>query len=217
MIEDVKKAFDNDQSPASVFFYCSRNTVELARSSPDAIVATIARQLSSLQSGHPLLPSTMAAYKKREMERFASRSLSIDESRLLILQLAEYYSLTIIVIDALDECDSERRTVLLEILELILQEFSSLMKIFVSSRNDQDIVLHLRDYSNLELSSETNKNDISSFVKAETCSLMKRKKLLALSINKEKLKIEIIEQVTKNADGMSILFSNASHVYASLM
>jgi hypothetical protein len=46
---------------------------------------------------------------------------------------------------------------------------------------------------------------------------MKRKKLLALSINKKKLKIEIIEQITKNADEMSVLFNNASHVDVSLM
>lgn len=159
----------------------------------------------------------MAAYKKREIEGFASGSLSIDESRLLILQLVEYYPLTIIVIDALDECDSEKRTDLLETLESILQESSSLVKIFVSSRDDQDIVLHLRDYPNLELSSEMNKNDISSFVIAETNNLIKRKKLLALSTNKEKLKIEIIEQVTSQAGGMLVLFSTANHAYASLM
>lgn len=37
------------------------------------------------------------------------------------------------------------------------------------------------------------------------------------STNKWNMKIEIIEQVTKKADGMSVLCSNASHVYASLM
>jgi hypothetical protein len=217
VIEDAKKAFHNGQSPAPVFFYCSRNTAEPARSSPDAIVASIARQLSSLQPGYPLLPPTVAAYKKREMEGFASGSLGIDDSRVLILQLAEHYPLTTIVIDALDECDPERRTDLLETLESILQESSSLVKIFVSSRSDQDIVLHLQDYPKLELSSEKNKDDISSFVTAETYNLIQRKKLLALSTNKEKLKIEIIKQVTKNADGMSVLSRNASHVCVPLM
>ena len=217
MIEDAIKAFQNGQSPAPVFFYCSRNTAEPARSSPDKILASIARQLSSLQPGHPLLPPTVAAYKKREMEGFASGSLDIDESRLLILQLIEYYSLTTIVIDALDECDPERRTDLLETLRVVLQESSSLVKIFVSSRDDQDIVLHLRDYPNLELSSEKNKEDISLFVTTETYNLIERKKLLALSTNKKKLKIEIIEHVTKNADGMLVLFSNASYICTSLM
>ena len=217
MIEDVKKASDNCQCSAPVCFYCSRNTAEPARSSPNAIVAIITRQLSSPQLGSPLLPPAVAVYKKREMEGFASGSLSIDESRLLILQLAEHYPLTTIVIDTLDECDPERRTDLLETLESILQKSSGLVKIFVSSRDDQDIVLRLLDYPNLELSSEMNKDDISSFVIAETDNLIKRRKLLALSTNKENLKMEIIEQVTKKADGISVPCSSASHVYAPLM
>ena len=202
MIEDAKKAFYNGQSPPAAFFYCSRNTAEPTRSIPDSIVASIARQLSSLQPGDPLLPPVVAAYTKREQEGFASGSLGIEESRALILQLVEHYQLTTIVIDALDECDPERQADLLETLEEILQESSSLVKIFVSSRDDQDIVLHLRDYPNLELSSDKNMDDITLFVAAETSTLIKRRKLLAFSSNKEHLKTEIIEQVTKGANGM---------------
>jgi len=163
------------------------------------------------------MPPIVAAYKKREMEGFASGSLGIHESCALIIELAEYYPLTTIVIDALDECDPERRADLLETLESILRESSSLVKIFVSSRNDQDIVLHLQNYPNLSLSSEKNKEDISSFVTIETQSLIKRKKLLALSKNKEKLKTEIIERVIKNADGMLVLPSRVSNACVLLM
>ncbi|KAH6670150.1 hypothetical protein B0J14DRAFT_517196 [Halenospora varia] len=202
VIEDAKKVFQNGQSPAPVFFYCSRNTAEPARSNPDAIVASIVRQLSSIQLGHPLLPPTVAAYKKQEMEGFTSGSLGIDESRALILQLAQHYPLITIVIDALDECHPERRADLLRTFESILQECSSLVKIFVSSRDDQDIVWHLQKYPNLELSSNKNTDDITTFVRKETEALIMQGKLLRLSKNKENLKKEIIEQVTKNADGM---------------
>ena len=169
------------------------------------ILASIARQLSSLQPGHHLLPPIVAAYKRKEEEGFASGPLSIDESRELILQFAEQYPLTTIVIDALDECDHERRAELLEALEAILHDSTSLVKIFVSSRDDQDIVLHLRSYPTVELSSEKNKEDITSFVAAETNGLIKRRKLLTSSTNKEKLKMEIIEQVTNGSRGMSVL------------
>lgn len=202
VIEDAQKAFYDGQSPPPAFFYCSRNTAEPMRSNPDSIVASIARQLSNLEPEHPLLPPVVAAYTKREKEGFASGSLDIEESRALILQLVEQYQLTTIVIDALDECDPERRADLLESLEEILQESTSLVKIFVSSRDDQDIVLHLRHYPNLELSSDKNKDDITSFVRAETHDLIRRRKLLKYSSNKENLKAEIIKQVTKGADGM---------------
>ena len=166
MIEDAKKAFYNGQSPAPAFFYCSRNTAEPARSNPDAIVASIARQLSSLQPGYPLLPPTVAEYKKREMEGFASGSLGIDESCALIIQLSERYPMTTIVIDALDECDPGRRKTLLKTLESILQGSSGLVKIFVSSREDQDS--RLQSCPNLELSSSKNKDDINLFVRKKT-------------------------------------------------
>ena len=64
--------------------------------------------------------------------------------------------------------------------------------------------MHLRDYPNLELSSSKNMDDITSFVAAETHTLIKRRKLLAFSSNKENLKTEIIDQVTKGASGMYV-------------
>lgn len=165
-------------------------------------MASIARQLSSTQPGCPLLPPTVAAYNKREIEGFASGSLSIDESSALIIQLAEQFPITTIVIDALDECDPEKRADLLEALESILRESASLVKIFVSSRDDQDIVWHLRSYPNLELSSGKNKDDIISFVQRETDSLVRRGKLLRWSTDKENLRTKIMEKVTEDADGM---------------
>lgn len=96
-----------------------------------------------LQSGLPLLSPVITTYLKKEAEGFASRNLRINESCALIIQLIEHYLLTTIVIDALDECDLERRADLLETLETILRESPHLVKIFVSSRDDQDIVCHL--------------------------------------------------------------------------
>tara|TARA_R110002060_G_scaffold73361_3_gene82262 strand:+ start:480 stop:1088 length:609 start_codon:yes stop_codon:yes gene_type:complete len=202
VIEDARMAFQNGLNPAPVFFYCSRNPAEPARSNPHAIMASITRQLSSAQPGYPLLPPTVAAYKKREIEGFASGSLSMSESSALIIQLAEQFPIIIIVVDALDECDPEKRTDLLEALESILRESASLVKIFISSRDDQDIVWHLRSYPNLELSSDKNKDDIILFVQKETDSLIERGKLLRWSTDKESLRTKIKEKVTKDADGM---------------
>ncbi|KFY17970.1 hypothetical protein V492_00220, partial [Pseudogymnoascus sp. VKM F-4246] len=202
VIEDAMQAFRAGQSPPPAFFYCSRNTAEPARSNPDAIIASIVRQLSCLQPDFPLLGPVVATYRKREAEGFASGPLRIDESTALIIQLTEQYPMTTIVIDALDECDPETRTDLLETLEKILKESSRLVKIFVSSRDDQDIVCHLEDYPNLGISSDRNMDDITSFVRVETQDLIKKKKLLRSSTNKEELKEMIIDQVTKGANGM---------------
>jgi hypothetical protein len=202
VIEDAMRAFHGGQSPPPVFFYCSRNTAEPGRSNPEAIIASIVRQLSSFQPGLPLLDPIITAYLKKEAEGFASGKLRINESCALIIQLAEYYPLTTIVIDALDECDSERRADLLDALETILRESSHLVKIFVSSRDDQDIVCQLKDYPNLEIASDRNMDDIVSFVRAETRDLIKKRKLLRFSSDKDKLEEVIVDQVTKGASGM---------------
>jgi len=217
VIEDARTASSSGHCLAPVFFYCSRNTAEPTRSNPDAIIASLAKQLSSPHPGGHLLPPTVTAYRTREMDGFASGTLGIDESRALIIQLAEKYPLITIVIDALDECDPDRRADLLTTLERILQESPNLVKIFVSSRDDQDIVWHLRNYPNLELSSNNNGNDITSFVRNETQELIKNGKLLRFSTNKEELKGNILKQVTKGANGMSVLSSMASHDGVSLI
>lgn len=165
-------------------------------------MASIARQLSSLQPGDPLLNPSITIYKQREASGFASGSLRIEESKSLILQLIEHYPLTIIVLDALDECDPEKRGELLEILESILQDSSRLVKVFVSSRDDQDIVCHLEGYPNLGITSDRNMEDIASFVKIETQDLIKRKRLLRFSNSKAELEAKIIRKVTEGAGGM---------------
>ena len=110
--------------------------------------------------------------------------------------------MTIIIVDALDECDPLRRQNLLDAFEHILKESVGLVKIFVSSRNDQDIVYSLRGYPNMEVSSEKNTADIKTYVETETMRLVKTGQLLRNSREKEKMTASIIEQVSGGADGM---------------
>jgi hypothetical protein len=207
VVEDAIRAFRAGQSPPPAFFYCSRNTAESGRSNPEEIIASIARQLSSLQPELPLLSPSIAVYLKKEAEAFASGTLRISESCALVLQLLEHYPLTTIVIDALDECDREKQVDLLEALETILRESSHLVKIFISSRDDQDIACRLKDYPNLEISSDRNTDDILSFVRAETRALITKRKLLRFSTNKDVLEKFIIDEVSKGANGMYVYIS----------
>lgn len=201
VVEDSLKTFKDCQSPPPAYFYCSRNPAEPGRSDPGTILASIARQLSCPGPG-PILQPTVAEYRKQENEASGPESLRLSESRGLILELAESYPVVTIIIDALDECDEKTRNDLLEEMETILRRSSSLIKIFVSSRDDQDIVFKLQQYPNLELSSDRNSDDIAMFVKYETNHLVERGHLLRFSENKEELQQKIIKQVTDGADGM---------------
>jgi len=83
-----------------------------------------------------------------------------------------------------------------------------LVKIFLSSQDDQDIVIHLQSYPNLELSSDKNRDNIKSFVTAETEDLIKKRKLLRSSKHKEQLGRLIIEEVMEGARSMSVYLTS---------
>jgi len=202
VIEDAIRDFQSGLGPRPAFFYCSRNIAEPERSDPDAVLASIARQLSSLEPGKPLLKPTLELYLKQEAQGFASGPPQLEESCSLILQLAEQYPLTIIVVDALDECKPRSRSLLLKALKSILQDSAGLVKIFVSSRNDHDIVSRLQGYPNLSIKSNRNSDDIATFVNCETRRLIEDGDLLQYSNSREVMKALIIEKVIRDASEM---------------
>ncbi|KAK4692260.1 hypothetical protein P7C71_g4908, partial [Lecanoromycetidae sp. Uapishka_2] len=201
VIEDAFQRFQHGRSPPPVYFYCSRSAAEPERSNPDAVVASILRQLSCAQPGMSLLPSLVDKYKKQG-EGFKSSGLPLGQSLELIIQLSEVYGMTTIIVDALDECDLESRQSLLDAFTDVMKESAGLVKIFVSSRDDQDIVCTLREYPSMEISSDRNTADIESFVKTETERLVQKRKLLRNSRAKAEMQTLIIDQVIGGADGM---------------
>lgn len=197
------KDFNDGQGPSPVYFYCSRSAAEPDRSDPDAILASILRQLSCVQPGKALLPPVIEKYE-RHGEGFTSKGLRSDDSRNLIMTLTEAYSVTTIIVDALDECNPETRQSLLDAFEEILRESAGLVKIFFSSREDQDIVWLLRDYPNLNITSSRNTQDIESFVRTGTKKLVKNGRLLRNSQVRGEMQELVIDRVSEGAAGMSV-------------
>jgi hypothetical protein len=76
------------------------------------------------------------------------------------------YLVTIIIIDALDECLRERRAILIESANPVIRISSSLVKFFISSREDGDIVSHLGEFPSHKTLSGKNQVDIEVFVEA---------------------------------------------------
>lgn len=155
-----------------------------------------------MEPGKPLMKPTVDLYEKKENEGFASGSLQMDESRDLILQLVENYPLITIIVDAMDECDPHKRREFLEALGTILRDSPSLVKVFISSRNDQDIVLRLKHYPNLEIDSRKNSNDIARFVAVRTKQLVKDGDLLQYSSSPADMEQLIVMKVAEGAAGM---------------
>lgn len=202
VIEDAISAYKQKLCPPPAYFYCSRNTAEPGRSEAVNILASIARQLSSLGAGQSLLKPAIEAFETHQDDTFADGSLTLDQIRQLILDVLGLYPMATIIIDALDECNPAGRRHLLQTLQDLLVQSPCLVKIFISSRDDQDIVYRLQDYPNLLISSRKNQKDIVQFVRHETMALVQSGDLLRSSTNKDAMQAVIIESVTAKADGM---------------
>lgn len=200
-VEDAMMRYKAGQSPVPAYFYCSRNAAEPERSDPASILASIVRQLSCLNNDLPVLAPVIDLYE-RKGQSFKSSGLRLEESCKVIIQITEYYPMTTIFVDALDEVDSEKRQDLLDPFEEILRDSLGLVKIFLSSRDDQDIVCALEEYPSLYIASDRNAADIETFVKTETDTLVRKRRLLHKSPAQEELKDLIIDKVSKGADGM---------------
>lgn len=116
-----------------------------------------------------------------EMDRtsgFSQGVLDYTDSIKLLAEMVPIFKRTFIVIDALDECDANDRSDLLDAFEKLSSFPNSIVKIFVTSRYTDDIALALDGHLKLLIKTHHISNDISIFIDYEINSAVKRKKLL---------------------------------------
>ncbi|CAI7646113.1 unnamed protein product, partial [Penicillium crustosum] len=205
VIDDATNVSNQIEDFAHAYFYCSRNTAEPQRGNAQSILGCIARQLSSPSSNQPLAPPTLSLYRKIHLADGSTRAPSLWECRDLIIDLTEAHSRTTIVIDALDECGREERAELVEALEYIIDNSASLVKVFVTSREEGDLRLSIQAHSGVQVTWIENGTDIEKFVNFETDRLIAKNQLLAsirVKATKEDLKALIKEDTIHKANGM---------------
>ena len=144
----------------------------------------------------------MLAYRKskREARGRKPEKLELEESAEVVLQLLEEGP-CVIVIDALDEYDPLRRHDLIYVLRRIVQESSSVVKIFISSRDDADIVQRMDTASEVYIKAEDNSKDIADFIENEVERAIRDKRILKGKVS-ELLKAYIVKTLKSKANGM---------------
>jgi len=186
--------YPNDEALA--YFYCDRN--ESARRDPELILSSFARQLSLSRNGDAIQHSLVQLYYQKRKTGFASGKLKIEESRDILLQLVRTYPQTTLVLDALDECHKETRTQLVDILDTLVAQSPKPVKIFISSRPDQDIKHRFGRGPNVHIKATDNRDDIAKFVNDK---LNNSPEYWQSSINRD-LKKEICETLVDKSEGM---------------
>jgi hypothetical protein len=192
----------NTQPVLTAYFYCVRNTAEPERANPDEILRSILKQLSSSEPDLRIREPVVKAYKekKEETKGHNPEKLMLDETVEVILALLETNPANI-VIDALDECDPDRRHELFEALDTIIQRAASVVKVFVSSRDDGDIVCRLTSSPNVIIQTSDNKVDIECFARTEVAQAIKKKRLIKGNVSGQ-LEDRIIKTLIDGAHGM---------------
>ncbi|QYS94086.1 Pfs,NACHT and WD domain protein [Trichoderma simmonsii] len=177
------------------FFYCNRGQPDLQNSL--LILRSVVRQLFTFPRYSKMMKRRLIGLYHENKKN--GLKLGFDACEKQILELVNLYAQTTIILDGLDECDTESRGELFEILVNLVKVAQRPVKIFFSSRREQDIVKQFRAESIIEIDANDNRDDIEKFIEKKMDEIERRG--LWESISKE-LKSEIKSTLCKGSEGM---------------
>ncbi|KAK2774275.1 hypothetical protein FQN52_004300 [Onygenales sp. PD_12] len=165
-----------------MYFYCGDSRVGRGRADPDEIMRSLIRQLAVIdKTEHKVHEEIQIDYERREalakLDGFEVPWLRSSDCADLILKILGNNPATI-VIDGVDEVEQHRRHTLLESLIRVRDESSSVIKIFVSSRDDSNIFARLPDAAMLRVQETNTRQDMELFVKYRVSTAIKNRNLL---------------------------------------
>jgi hypothetical protein len=118
--------------------------------------------------------------------------------RAKLLELLDLYDYTVIILDALDECDPESQNRLVETLSFLTSASKRPVKLFISSRPDPDIAKSLQEWCSIAVDATQNQPDIDQFVKLEISKHKRWNNMPSV------LKDEILQKLSTGSDGMYV-------------
>lgn len=169
VVDSFLKESSKQTCPApTAYFYCAKNASEPERADPDEIMRSIVRQLTLTSPTQRLVhEALLIEYGRREAEAkidgFDLPRLRIDECVRLILNVTGSNPAAIVV-DALDEIQEERRHELVVALKHIIRESGSVVKIFITSRDNNNVMALLSDAPKIRIHDHDNRADMELFV-----------------------------------------------------
>jgi ankyrin repeat domain-containing protein 50 len=186
------------------YFYCRRD--EESRRKAQTVLQSFVKQLASAykegtDQSDKLHAGLLKLYEEKEHSGFSSAAVSITEAISLLHDLIGSCSRTILVLDALDECNEVDRSTLIDAFNE-LRQTSSCVKIFISSRRSDDIVRQLSQETYVAIEASDNQDDIGLFVKDALKMDRERRCKLHLRPFSESLSTEITKVIFEKSQGM---------------
>ncbi|KAM6480963.1 hypothetical protein HDV62DRAFT_364524 [Trichoderma sp. SZMC 28011] len=181
------------------YFYCERGSSDLRE--PINVLRSYVRQLAIV----PCFPKYM---QKQLIQHYRESrkqgvKLSIKDCETLILASANLYPRTTLILDGLDECNTndleKNRWTLIRILTELTQQAKNPVKLFISSRREQDIAKQLELFPIIEINARDNEEDIRKFVDERIGRIEETGKWISIS---QDLKNKIKDTLCAKSDGM---------------
>lgn len=133
-------------------------------------------------------------YLKAKKEK---RGLSTIECETALFKLINFYSRTILVLDALDECEMDTRETLARVLQNLVDKGEGTVKVFIASRKEADIEEYLGLRNLVEINTADNKEDIEKYVEEEVAKVSG----IWRSVSAE-VKEQVKKTIKEKSDGM---------------
>lgn len=194
-----------DTNDVLAYFYC--NYREETRRDPAFVLRALVKQLCLVGSSNELPEIVLSIYQKRVDQGHQTGPLHLDESRDLIVALSTGFAQTTIIIDALDECNRDTRRGLFLTLKHIINSTAH-VRIFLTGRNDDDILRILHGFPSHYLDATDNSGDISTYINSEIQRCSREGLLLDGEID-QGLESEIVLALEKGADGMYVFLAGS--------
>ena len=190
----IQEAIEQSSPNVAVaFFYCDYQNS--ATQEPRNILGSLACQFA-LQDKVGF-EKMRAFYEKHNPADRPSTELSLDDLRDLVVETASSFNNAMIVVDALDECETQSKFVTRLLSDLHSRDEAGSIKTLFLSRNEEEIREVLDGYEQVSLAAKS--SDLRLFVGAEIELRIRNRDL---RIKDESIKQDIMERLVDGADGM---------------
>ncbi|KAL8771405.1 MAG: hypothetical protein Q9209_003073 [Squamulea sp. 1 TL-2023] len=183
IVDSILRQSSSNRSPAFLaYIYCSKSATEVELSDPEEIMRSVVRQLGvSCGTQKTVHRAVLNEYERRETEAqlagFDVARLSLQDCIRLITSITGADPASI-VIDAVDEVQPKGRYELVEALQQVIRDSSNAVKIFATSRDDDQVLSLLTNASTLRIRAENQQADMESFVYDQVNHAIKSRRLL---------------------------------------
>lgn len=178
-LQDISK---QALSAPIAYFYCTKAQGEAERTDPDEIMRSILRQFTVSHGSEPKAHERiLKEYERQEAEAktngFDMSNLQIHDCVKLILETTRANPATI-VLDAVDEIQSGCRHKLLSALTQLSRESASVIKVFITSRDDINVQALLPNALTVRVQSQNVREDMELFVRHEVSLAIQNRRML---------------------------------------